>query len=115
MGFVEHDDMIEALSTDTADQAFNVRILPWRSWCRDDFFDAQVLNALAEVHAVGAVTISDQEARRSVLRKGFDDLLGRPARSWVSRDVEVDDQAAVVSEHNETEQYTVCGTSLSER
>ncbi len=90
--------MIEALSADTADQAFNVRILPWRSWRRDDFFDAQVLDALAEVHAVDSVSVSDQEARRFVLRKGLDDLLGRPARSWMSRDVEVHDHAAIMAE-----------------
>ena len=53
--------MIKALSADTADQAFNVRILPWRSWRRDDFFDAHVLDTLAEVHSVDAVAVSDQE------------------------------------------------------
>jgi hypothetical protein len=58
VSLVEHDDMFEALSTDTADQAFNVRILPWGSWRRDDFSDAHVADALAEVHAVDAVAVS---------------------------------------------------------
>ena len=104
VGFVEHDEMIEALAADTAVQPLNVRILPWRSWRSDDFFDAQVLDALAETHAVDAVVVSDKEARRFVIRKGFDDLLGCPARSWMSRDVEVDNHAAVVSEHDEAVQ-----------
>ncbi len=104
MGFVEYDDMFETLSADTADQAFNVRILPGRSWRRDNFFDAHVLDALAELHTVDAVAVSDQEARRVAIRKGFDDLLGSPARSRVSRDVEVNDHAAVVSEYDEAEQ-----------
>ncbi len=47
VGFVEHDDMVDALPADTADQAFNVRILPWRSWRRDNFFGAHVLDPLA--------------------------------------------------------------------
>ena len=98
--------MIEAFSTDAADQAFNARILPWRSWRRDNFFDARVLDALTEVRSVDAVAVSDQEARHFVIRKGIDDLLGRPARTWIRRDVEVDDHAAVVSEYDEAEQYT---------
>ena len=105
MGVVEYDDMGETLSADTADQAFNVRILPWRSWRRDDFFDTHVPDALAEVRGVDSVSVSDQEARRFVVRKGFDDLLGCPERIWMGRDVEVDDNAAVVSEHDEAEQY----------
>ena len=89
MLLVQHDDIVEALSADSADQPLNERILPRRLWSRDDFSDAHVLDASAEVHAVDAVPVSDQEARRFVIRKGLDDLLGRPARSWMSRDVEV--------------------------
>jgi hypothetical protein len=48
VGFVDYDDIGEALSADTAVQAFNVRILPWRSWCYCDFFDSHVLDTLAE-------------------------------------------------------------------
>ena len=32
VGLVDYDDMREALSADTAVHAFNVRILPGRSW-----------------------------------------------------------------------------------
>ncbi len=64
VGFVEYDDMREALSADTAVQAFNVRILPWRSWCYDDFVDAHVLDPLAEELAVDGVAIAKQEAGR---------------------------------------------------
>ena len=56
---VQYDDMVEALSTYTADQAFNVRILPWRARSRDDFLDAHVLDPLAEELAVDRVTISN--------------------------------------------------------
>ena len=58
VGFVEYDDMREALSADTAVQAFNVRILPWRSGSRYDFFDAHVLDPLSEELAVDRVTIA---------------------------------------------------------
>jgi len=76
-------------------------LLPRRSWRRDNFFDAHVLDALAEEFAVDAVAITNQKAWRSIIGKRFDDLLGRPARSWVSRDDEVDYHAAIVLEHDE--------------
>ncbi len=55
VGFVEYDEMREALSADTAVQALNVRILPWRSWCYYDFVDAHVLDPAAEELAVNGV------------------------------------------------------------
>ncbi len=58
VGFVEYDDMRKALSVHTAVQAFNERVLPWRSWFRYDFFDAHVLDPLSEELAVDRVTIS---------------------------------------------------------
>ena len=42
VGLAQYDDMIEALAADTAVQPLNVRVLPWRSWCRDDFLDTHV-------------------------------------------------------------------------
>ncbi len=35
MSFVDHDDVIQTLTTDRTDQAFHVRILPRRARCRD--------------------------------------------------------------------------------
>ena len=58
VGFVEHDDMVETVAADTAVQAFNVRILPGRSWCRYDFFDSQLLDALSKELTVDRVAIS---------------------------------------------------------
>ena len=104
VGFVEHDDMVDTLSADTADQAFNVRILPWRSWRRDDFFDAHVHDALAEVNAVDPVAVSEQEARRFVIRKGLDNLLACPTGSWMGRDVEMNDATAIMPKDNEAVQ-----------
>ncbi len=75
MTLVEHDGMVKALAADRTDQAFNVRILPRRSWCRDDFFDVHVLDAFAEVHTIDAVAISEQETGSLVIGKRLHDLL----------------------------------------
>ncbi len=78
MSLIQNGDMIEALAADTSIWAFNVRILPWRSWCRYDFFDAHVLDAFPKVLAVDRVTITKQESRNLVERKRFGDLLSCP-------------------------------------
>ena len=89
--------MVETVASDTADQAFNMRILPRRAWRRNDFFNVHVLDALALGLAVDRVTISKQQPRHLVIRKGFDDLLGLPVCGWMRRYVEVDDHATMMS------------------
>ncbi len=42
MSLVEDDDVVQALSPNRADQALYVRILPGRSPCRDNLFNAHV-------------------------------------------------------------------------
>ena len=96
--------MIEALSTDTADQAFNVRILPWRAVCGHRLLNAHVLDPLAEELAVDRITVADQESRRRLFGEYLDDLLSRPPSRRIRRDVEMNDRAAVMSEHHEAEQ-----------
>ena len=59
VAFVEYDDMVKTVVADSAVQAFNIRILPRRSWCRYDFFDAHVLASLSEELAVDRVTMLD--------------------------------------------------------
>ena len=71
MPLVEYDDVVETFSTDTTNQAFDVWILPWRSRRRDDVLNVHVIELLAEEVAVDRVTISKQEPRRCVIRKGL--------------------------------------------
>jgi len=64
MSLVEYDDMVEALSADTAIQAFKVRVLLSRSRCRDDFLDAHVGDTIPEKRSVDSIAILEQKARR---------------------------------------------------
>ena len=58
MSFVKNDDTRKALAADTSDQAFRVRILPWRARRCDDFLDAHVLHTLLKRVTVDAVAIT---------------------------------------------------------
>ena len=58
MRLVDDDHVIETLSSDRADQAFDVRILPRTRRRRDDFGDAHASQSALEDIAVDAVSIS---------------------------------------------------------
>ena len=105
MSLVEHYDVPQALATNRSYQAFDVRVLPGRSCRRDYFFDAHVLDALAEERTVDGVPITDHESWGKILGKSLDDLLSRPLGRGIRRDVEVDDLPALVTQHDKGKEY----------
>jgi hypothetical protein len=58
MRLVDDDHVIETLSSDRADQAFDIRILPWTCRRGDDFGDAHPSQSALKNVAVDAVPIS---------------------------------------------------------
>ena len=49
MPFVEHDNMVQTLSSDRSDQAFYVRVLPGRSGCDNHLSIAFIRYALSTI------------------------------------------------------------------
>ena len=64
------------------------------------------LHTMPEVLAIDPVAIAEKIGRRSVVREGLHDLLGRPVRGGVLGHVEVEDTPAMVSEHEEDEKHS---------
>ena len=100
MTFVPHDHVIQALASNGADEPLDVRILPRGARGADDFFDSQTLDSPLKDFAVDTVAVPLQKSR-FVKWKGFRDLLGRPLRRRIGRDVEVQDLSAVEAQHDE--------------
>jgi hypothetical protein len=95
--FAQHDQVVDALSTEGADHAFRKGILPGRSRRDEHFIDAHVLESMPEVVAIDPVSITEQvSGLAAVRREGLDDLLGGPLRRRVIRDVEVEDASIFV-------------------
>ena len=78
MVFAEHDDVVEALPPDPADQPFRVRILPGTLGCDDDLLDAHTPDALAEILSIDPVSASEQIAWRFAPWECVHDPLSRP-------------------------------------
>ena len=100
-GFVQDDHVVQTLTTEGADQAFDVRSLPRRSWGRKDFLEADILDLLREVIAKDAIPIAQKVAGHGFPRKCFSELLSGPLRRRVSRDAKMQNSPPVVGEDQE--------------
>ena len=103
MSLVENDDVIEALATNRADQAFRVGILPRRTAGTHDLLDTHMLDPLAEELAVNPIAVTNQKPWRIVIRKGFDNLLRGPFRRRMRGDVEMHDVPSIMAQYDERE------------
>ena len=115
MSLAEHDDMVEALASERADEALREGILPRAMRGGEDFLDAHAFDALPKVLAVDAVAIAEEIGGCGVVREGVDELLGGPGGSGMLGDAEVDDPSTMVSEHDENEEHAQAGGGNGEK
>ena len=73
----EYDHVIQALTSDRADEALDVGVLLRRSRCRDDLMDLHRADRRRDVREYG-IAIVQQVPRRVILAEGVPELLGRP-------------------------------------
>ena len=72
--------------------------------CRQDFIDPYALHALPEHVTVDRVAIAEEIGGSRVVGERLHELLGGPRGGGMLGDVEVQDTAAVVGEHDEDEE-----------
>src|SRR5215831_10757770 len=97
--------MIQAVTADGSDQPFHVGPLPWTGWRGDDFLYAQALDSLPKVIPMDLIPVSQQVTWRLILGKRLHPLLPCPPCRRVLRHVEVNDAAAMMSQHDKHEQH----------
>ncbi len=93
---------VQTFSANRTDDAFDVSSLPRRPRSAEHFFDIHCRDLVAELLAIDS--IPQQISRHSIKRKGFEHLLRRPFRRWMSCDVEVHDASSIVCEDNKNEE-----------
>jgi hypothetical protein len=97
---VEHDHMIEALTSNGSNHSLYIGSLPRRARCRQHFADAHVSHLSSEVIAEDGIAVAQQVARELVKGKGLPQLLPRPLRGRVGRHIEVQDATSVMGQHH---------------
>ncbi len=104
MVLVEDHHVVQAFPPNGSDDAFDIWTLPRGTGCNENLLDPEGIDATREVLAVDAVPVTDQIPGDRVPRKRFDELSAGPFSRRVFGDVEVNDTAPVMTEHEEHEQ-----------
>jgi hypothetical protein len=102
----ENDDVVQALAANRADKSLREGILPRTLRGGENFSDADALHPLPEGVTVDCIAVAEEVGRRGIVWEGVDDLLSGPAGGRMLGDIEMDDPSAMVSEHDENEEYT---------
>jgi hypothetical protein len=100
----EHDDVVEALAANRADEPFDEGILPGRAWGDPNLLNAHARDALGEHLVVDGISIAKEILRSGLCRERLDELPSRPGGRGMVRDVKVDQFAAVMSQDDEDEE-----------
>ena len=110
----QHDYTVQALVPNRTHQSFGKRILPRTLACDLHFRDAHLLYSVVEFVSTNPVSVPEQIARRSVLRKDFHNLLCCPQRRWTFRDVGMDHAPTMMGQYHQDKQRANSGGRNSE-
>ena len=110
MALVEDHNVIKTLAPNRTGHAFDVRVLPRRSWCRDDLGDPHRFDPASEVRAIRCVAIAQQVARSGVPRECFGYLAREPGSGRMLGDSRAYDLPSIVRQNDhDVEQPKRCG------
>ncbi len=104
MAFAQHEDVIQTLAPDRANEPLREGVLPRALGRGQHFTESHALHSVPKRVTVDAIPIAEEIGRRGVVREGIDDLLGGPGGGGMLGHVEVEDAAALVGEHDKDEE-----------
>ena len=103
--FVEHDQVIKALTPNRSDEALDVAVLPRRAWRGRMIADAHRVNAMGVSWAEGSIAVANQMTRCFIPREGVGHLPSDPLGSRIGSDADRDHPpAGVTQDHQAVEQ-----------
>ena len=105
MAFVHHDDVVEALAADGANQSLDVRVLPGATRRGEDLLHPQSTNSPLKVFTVDVIAVAEKIACRVDIGESLDNLLPGPLCRGIGGDMEVQDPAPIVREDEEDEEH----------
>src|SRR5208337_1806543 len=106
MALVDDHDLVEAFTTNRADDALDVGILPGRSWRRNDLRDPHDPSPLLKALPVRRVAVAQQVAWRGVPRKCLCDQAGEPTCGRMLRDIQMQNLPSRVAKDDAHVQQT---------
>src|SRR5208337_3773577 len=102
MPFAKHNDMIQAIPPDRADQASRISVFPWRSRCSRPVTNAHRTKATNENVAVNSVAVTDDVSRRCSPTIGLCKLACDPFGRWVRGNSQPQNLSATVLQYQQS-------------
>src|SRR5271166_6426057 len=102
MPFAKHNNVVQAIPPDRADQAFRISVLPWRSRCSRPVTNAHRTKATNEDVAVNSVAVTDDVSRRCSPTVGLCELACDPFGRWVRGNSQPQNLAATVLQYQQS-------------
>jgi hypothetical protein len=96
---MEHDHMIEALTSNGTNHPLHIGSLPRRARCRQHFLDAHVSHLFSELLAEDGIAVTKQVTRELGKGKGLPQLLPRPLGGRVGGHIEVKNATSVMGQY----------------
>ena len=95
MGFAQDHDMIQAFSSDRADEPFDVSVLPGRARRGWSVPDAHGSKTSRYGMAIGGISVSNEVSGRLIPGESLGDLAGDPFGRRIGSDVDPDQSASL--------------------
>lgn len=105
MSFAQHNSVISTFSAERADDAFSVRILPWRRRRGDHMSQSDRIDSPYEKSAEFDVSVPDQVPIRTVVSNSFKYLLSDPSFVGIRRGICMKYLSSVMAKDDCYEQY----------
>src|SRR5271169_3257596 len=100
MPFAKHNNIVQAIPPDRADQPFRISVLPWRSRCSRPVTNAHRTKATNEDVAVNSVAVTDDVSRRCSPTVGLCELACDPR--WVRGNSQPQNLSATVLQYQQS-------------
>ena len=104
MPFADHDDVVQAFTSNRADHPLGIRVLPWRAGRNDRLPDVQHPGLMRKSFSIDLVSVPNQIPGPLLQRARLEQLARRPFGSRMLRDIKMHQPTPAVGQHNEHEQ-----------
>src|SRR4051794_18176468 len=104
MPLAEYNHMIEALTSDRADQTFGIAVLPRRARRCRSVANAHGSNTPGKCFSIDTVPITNEISRDRIPAAGRGDLPSYPFGHWVGRDAQPENSSTAMSKNEQSVQ-----------
>ena len=96
---IENDEVVQTFAANRANDPFDHGILPRRARGNELLFQAQSFDSTLEIRAIDGIAIPQQIMRRDRVGESFDNLLCCPGSRGRLSDIEMQDFATLMVQH----------------